>query len=342
MNIGDLKQRQSLPLEMKIQKSIRTIEDFYDMFDGDVYISRGGVDSAVLSWLGKQTNRKIENVCVASVEPVENIRFNKNDGVTLLRSGGTMQVIKDWGYPIISKDVAMKLSRYLRSKHEWARERRLKGYMGDNGKWIYDSRIPLKYQFLIYAPFELSEKCCDKTKKKPLKDYEKITKKKPITGERASESWDRQRQYLKHGCIMTNKKRIKCTPLGFWTDQDILQAILKYNIPYPSDIYGDIIEKNGELMFEKEDRTGCTICGFGILKDTERFNKLKKEKPKQYNYMFGGGEWVRKDIYRWVKFRINSIPIWSNLYWIPNKKGYGYRLPMNYILEGLKKGAKND
>lgn len=35
---------------------------------------------------------------------------------------------------------------------------------------------------MIYAPFLIGDQCCDMTKKKPLKLYEKKTKKKPITG----------------------------------------------------------------------------------------------------------------------------------------------------------------
>lgn len=342
MNIGDLKQRQALPLEMKIMKSIRTIEDFYDQNEGDVYISRGGVDSSVLAWLARQSGRKIEEVTIASVEPVENIKFNKEQGVKLLKSRGTMEVIKKYGYPLISKDVAMKVSRYTKSKNEWAKERRLRGYMGDNGKWIYDSRIPLKYQFLIYAPFELSEKCCDMSKKKPLKVYEKETNKKPITGEMAEESHLRKKEYLKHGCIMNDKKRIKCTPMGFWTDQDVKRAILKYDIPYPKDIYGDIEDNEGKLLFTGEQRTGCVICGFGMLHDVNRFERLKKRNRRQYDYMFNGGEWVRKEKYRWVKFRPNSILIWSNLYWQPSNKGYGYKYPVNYIMNGLKGGKYNE
>lgn len=338
MNIGDLKQRQSLPLEIKIMKSIRIIEQFYEQFDGDVYISRGGVDSTVVNWLAQRSiyKDKIENVTIASVEPPENTKFNITQGVTLLKSGGTMNVIQEWGYPIISKQVAMSLSRYARTKHEWVKERRINGYMGRNGKMIMDGSIPKKYQFLIYAPFELSEKCCDKTKKKPLKEYEKKSNKYPITGEMASESLLRQKEYLKHGCIMNDKKRPKCTPIGFWTSKDIKECIVKYNIPYPIEIYGEIIEINGELMFSKEQRTGCTICAFGMIQDEERFERLAKNKPWQYNYMMRGGKWIRKDLYRWVKLRPNSIPIWSNLYWIPSDFGYGYKFVLNYVYEGLK------
>lgn len=44
-----LKQRQSLPLEAKIQLTRQRIIDFYEYFDGEVYISfSGGKDSTVL------------------------------------------------------------------------------------------------------------------------------------------------------------------------------------------------------------------------------------------------------------------------------------------------------
>ena len=52
--------------------------------------------------------------------------------------------------------------------------------------------------------------------------------------------------------------------------------------------------------------------------------------------MMRGGKWIRKDLYRWVKFRPGSIPIWSNLYWIPSKEGFGYRFVLNYFYEVMK------
>lgn len=333
MNIGDLKQRQSLPLEMKIQKSIRTIEQFYDMYDGDVYISKGGVDSNIVEWLAKQSayGKRIECVCVASVEPVENIRHNNDLGNILLTSTiSKAQVIRDWGYPIITKQVAMAISRYNRTKFDWVREKRLNGYIGKNGKLIKDGTIPKKYREFLYAPFELSEECCDKVKKKPLLSWETKSKKKPITGEMAEESRERQSSYLKHGCIRIHTSHIKCTPIGFWTTQDIMECVYRFNIPIPK-IYGEVIKlEDGTYRFSGEQRTGCECCGFGMIFDTERFERLKARKPNLYNEMMSGGEWIRKDRYRWVKFRPNSMPIWSNLYWVPNNKGYGYKFVLNY------------
>lgn len=338
MNIGELKQRQGLPLQQKISKSIRTIENYYEMYDGDVYISKGGVDSNIVEWLAKQSiYPDIECVCVASVEPVENIKHNFELGNTLLKSDiSKKKVIEDWGYPIISKIVAMSISRYERSKFDWAKDRRLHGYMGRNGKIVTTGMIPNKYKELIYAPFELSEKCCDKTKKRPLQQYEKVANKHPITGEMAVESKSRQDNYLKHGCIMHDKQKVKCTPIGFWTAQDIMQCIYENDIKIPS-IYGKVIKlEDGAFKFSGEQRTGCEICGFGIMFDTERFIRLKKRKPYIYKEMMMGGKWIRKDLYRWVKFRPNAIPIWSNLYWVPNDEGYGYRFVLNYFYKVMK------
>lgn len=344
MNIGTLKQRQGLPLECKIQKSILAIEKYYEKYDGDVYISKGGVDSNIVEWLTKQTDlkfqctyKKIESVCVASVEPAENIKHNFDLGNTLLKSDiSKKQVIEDWGYPLVSKEVAMKISRYNRTKFDWVKERRLKGYLGNNGKWLYESRIPLKYQEFIYAPYEMSEKCCDKTKKKPLKTYEHLTGKHPITGEMAEESRDRKTEYLKHGCIMHDLKRPKCTPVGFWTPQDMMECIYKYKIEIPK-IYGEVVKlEDGTFKYSGEQRTGCEICAFGIIFDTERFVRLEERKPNLYKQMMDGGKWIRKDLYRWVKFRPNAIPIWSNLYWVPSDKGYGYKLVLNYFYKVMK------
>lgn len=336
MNIGELKQRQGLPLELKIRKSIRTIEEYYNMYDGNVYLSKGGADSNVLAWLIQQSNVKdIESVCVATVEPPENVIHNKNLGDTLLKSEITQKaVIQKYGYPLISKEVAMSLSRYLHTKHDWVKDRRLHGYMGRNGKKITQGMIPKKYHFMIYAPFEVTEKCCDVSKKKPLKKYEKESHKVAITGELADESFNRKMQYLKHGCIMTDKKKVKCTPLGFWTEQDIKECIYKHNIKIPS-CYGEVVFEDGQYKYTGEQRTGCAICGFGLMFSRKRLDLMQEKRPNQYKYMMNGGQWVRKPLYRWVKFRPESMPIWSNLYWIPSDEGYGYKYPLNYIFKSL-------
>jgi len=152
----------------------------------------------------------------------------------------------------------------------------------------------------------------------------------------AVESKSRLDVYLKNGCIMHDETKPKCTPIGFWTSQDIMNCIYTYNIPIPK-IYGKVIKlDDGTFKFSGEQRTGCEICAFGIMFDTERFIRLEERKPNLYKQMMNGGKWIRKDLYRFVKFRPSAMPIWSNLYWVPSDKGYGYRLVLNYFYEVIK------
>lgn len=339
MDINTYYQLRSLPLQCKIVKSIRMMEIYFRKFDGDVYIATGGLDSTIVSVLADMSIelKDIERACVASVEPPGNIKFNRDRGDTLLVSHiDKKDLITEWGYPLISKEVAMAISRYTRTKFEWVKEKRLNGYIGRNGKTVTQGMIPKRYQVFIYAPFEFTEKCCLKTKKGPMHEFEKQTGKKPITGERAEESRNRKIQYLKHGCITITDSIIKCTPLGFWTDEDKIEFIKMFNLDFSPE-YGKLYKCfDGTYSFTGDKRTGCNICGFGLLKDPNRFNRLKTRRPKTYEHMMGGGHWIRKKLYRWVKFRPDSkILIWSNLYWVPNKEGYGYRFVLNYIFKTL-------
>lgn len=338
MELYELKQMQSLPLEAKINKSIRRIWDAYEQTDGNLYLSRGGVDSTVVAWLIDKAGMKdyIPQISVGSLEPLENTRLNKSQGTEIIKTPRSQKnVIREYGYPLGSKETAMKISRYNRTKSYEVKRRRLYGYQGKD-RWVYDSRIPIKSQQLIYAPFELSEQCCVKRKEAAVRIYEKETCRIPITGEMASESRDRQKEYLEHGCLMFSKKRKKVTPIGFWTQQDVMQCIFENNIEI-SEAYGTVIKlEDGTYRFTGEQRTGCEICGFGLEYDLDRYDRIREKKPKLYNHMMYGGEWIEKERFRWVKFTPNGEKVWSNKYWVPNKEGYGYKLVLNYFYECMK------
>ena len=55
MELWELKQKQSLPLEAKIAMILRRIREWYEYWDGNVYVSfSGGKDSTVLLHLVRQ------------------------------------------------------------------------------------------------------------------------------------------------------------------------------------------------------------------------------------------------------------------------------------------------
>ena len=84
----DLAQMQSLPLEAKILMAKRRIQEWYDYWDGGVYVSfSGGKDSTVLLHLVRSMYPDVQAVFVnTGLEYPEIQAFVKqHDNVTILR-----------------------------------------------------------------------------------------------------------------------------------------------------------------------------------------------------------------------------------------------------------------
>ena len=64
-----------------------------------------------------------------------------------------------------------------------------------------------------------------------MKKYERQTGKKPIIGVMASESELRRLSWLRNGCNAYESKNPRSQPMAFWTEQDVLEYIVKYNVP---------------------------------------------------------------------------------------------------------------
>lgn len=283
---GILKQRQSLPLESKIAISKQRIENWYDHYDGDVYISfSGGADSTVLLDLVKN-KCYLEDVPAVFIntglEFPEVHKFALSKADVILQPRYTFkEVIKKYGWPVISKEQAQYIYEARTTKSEKLRDLRLNG---KNNSTYH--RIADKWKFLLDAPFKISHNCCNVMKKNPAKKYEKESGRHPYIGTLVEESKARETEYLKYGCNAFDKSRPTSTPLGFWTHQDILQYLKQENLEYAA-IYGDIVEdENGLLKFTGEQRTGCVFCAFGATheKSPNKFERLKETHPKLYNY----------------------------------------------------------
>lgn len=112
----------------------------------------------------------------------------------------------------------------------------------------------------------------------------------------ASESNLRLIKYFEGDCNAFSNKRPQSNPLMFWNEQDILEYIVKFNIPIAS-IYGDIVRApDGTLHTTGCQRTGCMFCMFGLHFDESpnRFERMKETHPKQYDYIMNklGGKHV--------------------------------------------------
>jgi 3'-phosphoadenosine 5'-phosphosulfate sulfotransferase (PAPS reductase)/FAD synthetase len=296
-----LQQRQSLPLNLKIERTKLRIREWYESHSGLIYPAfSGGIDSTALADIALKLYPDLPLVfCNTGMESDEIIQFVRSQpNIVEIRPKHSYKWICDnYGYPVISKEVSKNISRYRNTKSDIQRELRLHGGINPtSGKIQKTGVIPKKYHYLIDAPFKISDKCCDILKKNPAKLYDKETGRAPMTGEMAADSNKRTTNYLARGCNYYGKQH-KSTPIGFWTRQDVLEYLLKFNVPY-CPIYGEIKRNpTTELLYTtNEQHTGCGGFMFGIQyedEDNNRFTRMKVNDPIHYNMYinsFGQGK----------------------------------------------------
>lgn len=171
----------------------------------------------------------------------------------------------------------------------------------------------VRYQFLLDAPFDISQRCCSVMKKEPAHRYAKEAGRHPITAQMASESRLRTQQWIRNGCNGFHLGNPISNPMSFWTEQDVLLYLWKNKIPIAT-VYGNIVvdyDATGDIegqmsirdyggeweLFDLDrpllkttgcNRTGCMFCGYGCHLEKPgdgRFERMKKTHPKQYDYI---------------------------------------------------------
>lgn len=300
----DLKQLQSYDLGNKIQISIARIMEWYNRNDKKCYVSfSGGKDSTVLAWLAAQVCKLFDCKLVLwfsdtglefpelrehvktysewlkltfSIE-VETIIDTPKD-----RKGKRIlfkDVILNEGYPILSKNISRQIGDVQKLGQDCWAARCFDGR--ETG--MYDMR---RWKYVLSAPFKVSNKCCEIMKKRPAHRFTEKSGLMPIIGTMACESRQRKTEWLHNGCNAFEKKNPSSQPMSFWTEQDVLECLYRYKIPYPS-VYGNIIrDKKGIWHTTGYSRTGCIFCGYGchLEQEPNRFQMLKETHPKIWDY----------------------------------------------------------
>lgn len=304
--MAELKQRQALPLEVKILMTKQRIREWIDEFGEDgVYISfSGGKDSTVLLHLVRQDFPNVKAMFVDTGLEYPEVRSfaMSQENVDVVRPKMTFkQVITEYGYPFISKEVSHKVACVVKNPNS----KYAKYFDGTSKGSLYNCE---RYKYLLNAPFKLSRKCCDIMKKSPAHAYEKATGRVKITGTMAEESRLRTQKWIQNGCNAFDTKSPTSNPMSFWTEQDVLRYIKEYNIEIAK-VYGKVVidydsdidePLDGQIDFSDFglyldnrklkttgcSRTGCMFCGYGChLNNDQRFVLMKKTHPKQYDYI---------------------------------------------------------
>lgn len=136
---------------------------------------------------------------------------------------------------------------------------------------------------LLNCEIPLTERCCSILKEEPLHNLKYPAE---MTGEQANESRNRANEWLKNGCnYHIPSGGYKSKPFGSLSAQAILYAIHYRGLPLSHD-YGEVIRCGDCFKCTKAQRTGCSLCGFGIKFDPERFVRLAETEPEKIAWAF--------------------------------------------------------
>lgn len=292
LNDWQFSQRKYLPYETKLRLTETRIREWHYNWDGQVYLSySAGLDSTVLlhmirKILGNDVPAVFSNTGLEFPEIVRFARKAPGEFVEIYpreKDGKRItfkQVVDQYGFPLVSKETALKIHK-LRHGNLSDRYRNYLLNGDERGKF---GVLAKKWKFLLDTKFDTSEKCCHIMKKKPFKEYEKRTGRKPYIGTTQDEGFMRAHLYASTGCNVYDGKKIKSQPLGFWNRQDVLRYVVENDVEICS-VYGDIKQdQQGNYYTTGEQRTGCMFCGFGahLEEEPNRFQRMSVTHPKCY------------------------------------------------------------
>lgn len=309
MERWEFSQKQSLPYAAKVQHAIRRASEFYNEIVGNrganVHVSVGGLDSLTLLFLlRKYVDSDIPAISVSALEHKSIQAVHKAVGVERLDPGMRQaDVLNTFGFPVLSKEKAVKIAALQNptAKNATVRHAVMTGECGERGGYKKGNRMRLPQKWLNLfggpenakygthyktAPFKVSAECCAVMKEKPCDAWAKAHNSFPYMGLMASEGGRREKALISHGCNYYGKTATRSAPFAIFYRQDLLQLALDLGVPVP-EVYGTIERKpDGTLYTTKAQRTGCTMCGFGIHieKRPHRFDRLRQENPKAWDF----------------------------------------------------------
>jgi 3'-phosphoadenosine 5'-phosphosulfate sulfotransferase (PAPS reductase)/FAD synthetase len=306
--------KQKLPHEFKVNYArLRALEFQHecDKREIECHVSIGGLDSITLYLWLKSIGIHVPGISVSYLEDRSIQKIHKQLGLirllSALKPDGThwnkVEIIKEFGFPVLSKETASKIELLQNPTPDNATVRHaiITGETGEYGGYRKDTRMKMAQRWLELfaggeneregvnyktAPFLVSSKCCYYLKEKPCDDWAREHNSVPYLGLMASEGGRRQKSLMINGCNYFGESVIRSAPFAIFNRQDILQLALDLNVPVP-EIYGTIERKpDGTLYTTRAQRTGCSMCGFGIQLEERphRFDRLYEDSPKEWNF----------------------------------------------------------
>ena len=310
-------EKQRVPYSIKRRMSEQRIRDFYDeaLSRGlSCHVSVGGLDSIVLAHLIREmgyTEEQIPFVSASTLEDISIQRVHKEMGVIVVKPlKSKVKILQEEGFPVLSKRIANKINTLANptEKNKTVRHAIITGECGELGHFATNSKMQLPKSYLklfggldaegralgYEAPegFKVSHMCCYYLKEAPCDNWAKEHNSVPFLGLMASEGGQRADALEEHGCNYFGKTTARSAPFAFYYHSDVVHLAVDLGVHIP-EIYGDVViseEKNefGDYEYSTtgEQRTGCSMCGFGIQLETRphRFDRLYERSPKEWEF----------------------------------------------------------
>ena len=317
--IADFMVKERMPYDFKVRYATIRAREFVEECekrDLNYHVSVGGLDSITLYLFLKSIHIDAPGISVSHLEDQSIQKVHKALGIERIRSAvrsvdddGRIhhwtkpQIIQEFGFPVLSKEIAAKIELLQNpsEKNATVRHAIITGETGAYGGYQTDSRMKLAQRWLdlfggyenerenvnYQTPsFQVSSKCCYYLKEKPCDDWAKAHNSVPFLGLMASEGGRRAKSLRVNGCNYFGASTIRSAPFAIFNRQDLLRLALDLDVPVP-EIYGSIERKpDGTLYTTKAQRTGCSMCGFGIHmeKRPHRFDQLRERNPKEWEF----------------------------------------------------------
>lgn len=251
--------KQKWPYARKKAYAEKIAWEFYQHPDvaGRCYVTVGGLDSITLFLFLRSIGINVPAVSVSSLEDKSIQLVHKALGIRSLspikdengRPYTKMRVIQQYGYPVISKEAAQKISHLQNPtrKNATVRHAIMTGETGEYGGFKKNSRMKMSQKWLEKfggpenenegtnyqtAPFKVSDACCYYLKERPCDLYAKETKCFPYLGLMASEGGRRQKSLMWNGCNYVGKKTKRSCPFAIFSRQDLLTLALEMDAYY--------------------------------------------------------------------------------------------------------------
>lgn len=183
--------------------------EFYNHPDvaGMCYVAVGGLDSITLFLFLRSIGIEVPGTSVSMLEDRSIQKVHKALGIRALRPANgpkdrpytKIEVIREHGFPVLSKEIAGKISllQHPSEKNATVRHAIMTGETGAYGGYRKNTRMKMSQKWLEKfggpenekygtnyqtAPFKVSDLCCYYLKEKPCNDYARSSRRFPYMG----------------------------------------------------------------------------------------------------------------------------------------------------------------